>query len=90
MDNKEYITLPDWTEIISIHAVLSEIRIYPELTTQRARRDFLEAILPALRKLDWKPLSAYWGYIAKEIVDHWVTLMVQAAQQAREWLRLEI
>lgn len=76
--------------IRTVRTELDDLKRYPELTTETARRRLLEAVIGRLRGLGWEKVPAYWRGIAQELVDHWAGVLEVEARRAREWLRLEV
>ncbi len=68
------------------------LRPYQRLTTNDARRDFLQDRMNSLQTTGFEDCFPfpYWQNIGKELALHWVKRLQNEIQQAREWLRLDI
>jgi hypothetical protein len=79
-----------WQVLERLRGIAIRLDAYQELTTPRARREFLEHQVEALQGLTWEDLPGYWGAIGKELVAHWVQVLKETAREASEWLQLEV
>ena len=74
----------------SMGKFLKELALYREFSDVRSRREFLQGKIDQLSKVKFKRLSWYWAGIGQEIIEHWISLLTAEAEQAREWLSLDV
>jgi len=82
---------PIWTCINDIYLILKTLQeAYSTLSSENARRQLIQQTSKELEKIDWSEQPEYWANIAIELRQQWLTILDKAAEQAKEWLRLEI
>lgn len=82
---------PIWTCLNDIYPILKTLQeAYPTLSSENARRQLIQQTSKELEKIDWSKQPEYWANIAIELRQHWLTILEKAAEQAKEWLHLEI
>ncbi|MCP4695339.1 MAG: hypothetical protein GY862_00615, partial [Gammaproteobacteria bacterium] len=78
-----------------IAAELPEYRRYPDADSRRGFLAHLAGKLKAVRRAygdrtNGAARPAFWANIGTEIVEHWIAPLKQEAEQAREWLKIEV
>ncbi|MCP4695306.1 MAG: ATP-binding protein [Gammaproteobacteria bacterium] len=87
-----------WTLLKPFQEIAAELPEYRRYLDADSRRRFLEHLagkLEAVRRAygdgaNGAACPAFWANIGTEIAEHWIALLKQEAEQAREWLKIEV
>jgi len=79
-----------WSIIEILQKSLDRFTDYRNLQSQEARRDFLKNFHKRINEIKLDSLPEYWQNIGTELIAHWIKIIDNEIEQARELLHLTI